>query len=73
MNFPALNFDEDHIPQGDSVRMCMGLSWTTLKKRNQYDKYIEMGGMSPCDMYTSGHSRKEADYPNTGINFKLWK
>jgi hypothetical protein len=40
MTFPELKFDEQHVPVGDSVYYCMGLSWTTLRKRNQYDKYI---------------------------------
>jgi len=34
MNFPAFVFDKDHVPLGDSVDFCLGLSWTTLKKRN---------------------------------------
>ena len=33
-NFPVFRFDEDHVPVGDSVDFCMGLSWTTASKRN---------------------------------------
>ena len=44
MSFPAFVFDKDHVPLGDSVDFCLGLSWTTLKKRNQYDKYLELRG-----------------------------
>ena len=48
MTFPNFNFDADHVPLGDSVKMCLGLSWTTLKKRNQYDKYLDVRGFDMC-------------------------
>ena len=32
--FPAMNTDHDHLPIGDSVGMCLGLSWIEIKKRN---------------------------------------
>ena len=34
MAFPTLTFDADHVPQGNSVGMCMGLSWVPMNKRN---------------------------------------
>ena len=34
MAFPTMNIDSDHVPLGDSVGMCMGLSWIQMKKRN---------------------------------------
>lgn len=34
MAFPNFAFDLDHVPLGDSVNMCLGLSWTTLKKKS---------------------------------------
>lgn len=48
MNFPTFSFDTDHVPVGDSVNMCLGLSWTVIKKRNQYDKYLDIRGFDPC-------------------------
>lgn len=27
MAFPKFTFDEDHVPVGDSAKMCLGLSW----------------------------------------------
>ena len=73
MTFPPLHFDADHVPVGDSVPYCLGLSWTTVKKRNQYDKYISLRGQEPCAEYTRGNSQWEDDYPKHGVNFKLWK
>ena len=46
--FPNFSFDLDHIPMGDSVNMCLGLSWTTLKKKSQYDKYLDVRGFEDC-------------------------
>lgn len=48
-DFPRLKFDEDHVPLGNSVNYCLGLSWTTLKKRNQYDKYLDVRGQEMCN------------------------
>jgi hypothetical protein len=45
MTFPTLKFDEDNVPVGDSPQMCMGLSWVPYKKKNQYDKYLEVKGL----------------------------
>lgn len=72
MSFPNFNFDADHVPLGDSVKMCLGLSWTTLKKRNQYDKYLDVRGFEMCSEAESGRSRWEADYPKRGLNFLIW-
>lgn len=27
MAFPTMNIDENHVPIGDSVQYCMGISW----------------------------------------------
>lgn len=72
MNFPAFKFDTDHVPIGDSVRMCMGLSWTTLKKRNQFDKYINVRGFDECLLHKEGRAQWEPDYPVHGLNFHIW-
>lgn len=34
MNFPTMHLDSDHLPLGDSVGMCWGLSWIQVQKRN---------------------------------------
>jgi hypothetical protein len=46
--FPNFDFDIDHVPIGDSVNMCMGLSWITKKKSSQYDKYVSVRGFDEC-------------------------
>ena len=73
LSFPNLNFDEAHVPVGDSTFMCLGVSWITMKKRNQYDKYIPLQGLDECHMIKKGHSQVEEDYPKNGLNFKLWR
>lgn len=42
--FPKFSFDKAHMPLGNSVDFCLGLSWTTWQKRNQYDKYLDVRG-----------------------------
>jgi len=70
--FPTFRYDADHVPIGDSVKMCMGISWATLKKRNQYDKYINIRGFDECSLHRGGRSQWESDYPRNGLNFLVW-
>ena len=72
-NLPRLKFDEEHLPLGDSANYCLGLSWTTKKKKKQYDKYLKVRGQEICAQYAKGRSEYEADYPTHGLNFPLWK
>ena len=72
-DFPKLRFDEEHVPLGNSVNYCLGLSWTTLKKRNQYDKYLDVRGQEMCNQYAAKRSQWEQDYPTHGLNFPIWK
>jgi len=51
MLFPTMNLDGDHVPIGDSVEMCMGLSWIIMSKRRQYDKFINFRNMPECDIW----------------------
>ena len=73
MSFPAISFDANTVPYGDSVVMCMGVSWTLFIKRNQYDRYLNIRNMPECDEAMSGFSQWEEDYPTRGIDFYIWK
>lgn len=73
MSFPVLSFDQDHVPLGDSVGMCLGLSWVPIGKRNQFDKYLNIRNMPECDEAKNGRSQWEPDYPTHGIDFNIWK
>lgn len=72
MNFPKLDFDNEHVPIGDSVRMCIGFSWNLYKKRSQYDKYLDVQGFDDCAQAVSGRSTWLPDYPKKGLNMNLW-
>jgi hypothetical protein len=37
-----MRFDANHVPMGNSVRMCLGVQWAMWKKRKMYDKYIDI-------------------------------
>jgi hypothetical protein len=30
MSFPTMHVDNDHVPLGDAVPMCLGLSWIEM-------------------------------------------
>ena len=34
MAFPTMQIDNDHVPLGDSVEQCLGLSWIQMEKRH---------------------------------------
>lgn len=73
MSFPSINFEANQVPYGDSVVMCMGISWTLMAKRNQYDRYLKIRNLPECDEAMSGFSQWEEDYPTHGIDFYIWK
>jgi len=56
MAFPTLHLDNDHLPVGDSVGMCLGLSWIQMKKRNQFDKYMDVRNLPGCDYLKEGRT-----------------
>jgi len=56
MAFPTMHMDNDHLPLGDSVGMCLGLSWIQMQKRNQFDKYMDIRNMPDCDYLKEGRS-----------------
>ena len=72
MTFPKLKFDADTVPIGSSVKMCLGLQWVTEKKKNQYDKYLDVRGFDECAGHASGRVAWEQDYPIRGLNFLIW-
>ena len=72
MTFPVFKFNEENVPVGDSAKLCMGLSWVPIKKRNQYDKYLDVKGFNECEMHASGRANLEDDFPINGLNFKIW-
>ena len=73
LSFPTFIFDKDHVPLGDSMNLCLGISWTTIKKRNQYDKYLDVRGLDRCKQSLSGRFQWEKEYPVHGLNFNIWK
>jgi hypothetical protein len=72
MTFPVFKFNEENVPVGDSAKLCMGLSWVPIKKRNQYDKYLDVKGFNECELHASGRANWEPDFPINGLNFKIW-
>jgi hypothetical protein len=71
-SFPSFKFDAENVPIGDSTQYCLGLYWITVKKRDQWDKYMDVKGFDECKMYSDGIAFWEEEYPKHGINFKLW-
>lgn len=47
----------------------MGLSWNTLKKSKQWDKYLDVRGFDECNGLSSGRVSWESYYPSRGLNF----
>lgn len=72
-SFPLLQYDQDHVPIGDSVGMCLGLTWNIIGKRNQYDKYLQIRNLPECEEAKHGRAQWEDDYPTHGVDFNIWK
>lgn len=72
VTFPTFKFDVDSTPIGDSNQYCLGLLWIPMKKRNQFDKYMDVKGFEDCKLYQQQVAFWDDEYPKHGINFKLW-
>jgi hypothetical protein len=70
--FPTFKFNPENVPIGDSNEFCLGLLWIPMRKRNQFDKYMEVKGYDECKLYSQGVAFWDEQYPKNGINFKLW-
>ena len=70
--FKTLNFDEEHIPVGDSPRYCLGLQYKdkSLEKFNQ--PYKQIKGFDQCYGAVGGRGFWDKNWPQIGVNFRIW-
>ena len=67
-----LRVDDDSVPSGNSIKMCLGLSWNVNKRVKQWDKYLDVRGFDECSGLSHGKAHWEKNYPTRGLNFLLW-
>ena len=70
--YPVLRVDEESVPSGNSIKMCLGVSWNINKRAKQWDKYLDVRGFDECLGLKNGRAHWEKIYPSRGLNFLLW-
>lgn len=71
--FPKLVFQKNNIPVGDSVTMCVSVSWATKDHGNNYDIMRVVNSFPRCVETESGKFIWSDDDPLFGINVPVWK
>ena len=70
--FPKLDFNVDHIPVGDSVKMCIAVSFSELEKGKNYDLMKPILNFPRCKETETGKFIWNDDDPLYGIDIPVW-
>lgn len=74
--FPEFKFTKETVPNGSSIKMCLGLKWITAKKKSIVDKLMTIRDLPGC-IYTEkvevDKGNMNDDYLQRGLNFNVWQ
>lgn len=74
--FPGFKFNKDTVPNGSSIKMCLGLQWIVARKKHILDKMLGVRDLPGC-IYTEKIKVDEGnmndDYLQRGLNFGMWQ
>jgi hypothetical protein len=71
--FPKLSFTQENIPVGDSISMCLAVSWAFTERGNNYDIMKPVGNFPRCRSTETGKFIWNIDDPVYGIDVPVWK
>jgi hypothetical protein len=71
--FPKFAYTQQNIPVGDSISICIAVSWTFVDRGKNYDIMKPVGGFPRCTSSESGKFIWNDDDPVYGINVPVWK
>jgi hypothetical protein len=71
--FPKLNYQKENIPVGNSISMCLTLSWSLQERGYNYDIMKSVMGFPRCKESLSGKFIWNKDDPIYGIDVPVWK
>jgi hypothetical protein len=71
--FPKLNFQKENIPVGNSISMCLALSWSLKERGFNYDIMKSVKGFPRCKESETGKFIWNKDDPVYGIDVPVWR
>jgi hypothetical protein len=73
MFFPKLSYRAENIPVGDSISMCISVSWAPKDRGLNYDIMKPVIGFPKCKETVSGKLIWNSDDPTFGIDVPVWR
>lgn len=70
--FPKLSTKAENVPVGDSITMCIAVSWAPKERGNNYDIMKPVKGFPQCKGTQSGKFIWNSDDPIYGIDVPMW-
>lgn len=70
--FPRFKYNEDNIPVGNSILLCVSLHWSTIEKGPNYDLSDPVEGFPVCSGAASGKMIWNVDDPKNGVDVPAW-
>jgi len=71
--FPKLYYQKQNIPVGDSINMCLAVSWAPKERGNNYDIMKGVSKFPRCKETETGKFIWNSDDPMFGIDVPVWK
>jgi hypothetical protein len=71
--FPKLMYKQENIPVGDSISMCISISWSKTERGLNYDIMKPITGFPSCESASNGKFIWNSEDPDTGIDVPVWK
>lgn len=73
MFFPKLIYTKENIPVGDSITMCIAVSWSPKERGNNYDIMKPVKNFPRCQSTESGKFIWNSEDSLYGIDVPVWK
>lgn len=70
--FPKLDYKKENIPVGNSLTMCIAVSWSTLDRGNNYDLMKPVANFPRCKETLSGKFVWNTGDPVFGVDVPIW-
>jgi hypothetical protein len=71
--FPKLSYKQENIPIGDSISMCLAVSWAMKERGLNYDIMKPVNNFPMCREAATGKFIWNSDDPLYGIDVPVWK
>jgi hypothetical protein len=71
--FPRMSYITENVPIGDSISMCVAVSWTNKERGENYDIMKPVLDFPQCQQTLTGKFIWNNDDPKHGIDVPVWE